>query len=459
MKEKVSLFEKIAYGVGDSGCNFVWTTIGSFLILYYTDNVGISAAIVGTIMLLARVVDGIADLGIGVLIDRTHTKWGKARPWLLWTALPMGIGLYFLFSVPTSLTPQGKVVYASITYVVMSAIIYTASNLAYNMLLSLEATEQDDRVSMSSIRFFCTLGVVLLISNITMGIVRRIGWSGMSIIFGTIATILLLITFLFTKERYKPVDSENSNNRPVGQSLRILFKNKYFILVTLLFLINYTALGATNGIGIYYARDILGNVGVFGTLAMAFFLPKMLGNIVFPKVSQLFGKWRCLMAGYVLEIIGVLLIMIMPTNITAVLIGLVIKGIGGVPHTAGLFALVGDVVDYGEWKTGERMDGLINSATSFGMKVGTGVGAALVGWILAWGGYDASLAQQGAGAIFAMKAIYIHIPLVLFIIGTIILYFTNIDKIYPVISKELAERRIKNNKKSIEETLETYLAE
>jgi GPH family glycoside/pentoside/hexuronide:cation symporter len=446
MEKKISLFEKIAYGVGDAGCNFVWTTIGSFLILYYTDNVGISAAIVGTIMLLARVVDGIADLGIGVLIDRTSTKWGKARPWILWTALPMGIGLYLVFSVPTSLSLQWKIVYASVTYVVMSAIIYTASNLAYNALLSLEASEQNDRVSMSSIRFFCTLGVVLLISNVTMSLVKKFGWSGMSIIFGAIAVILLLITFFFTKERYEPVNIDESSHKPVVQSFKILFKNKYFVLVTMVFLINYTVLGATNGIGIYYARDVLGNVGVFGTLAMAFFLPKMIGNIFFPKVSKIFGKWKCLMAGYILEIIGVILIMIMPTNISVVLVGLVIKGIGGVPHTAGLFALVGDVVDYGEWKTGERMDGLVNSATSFGMKVGTGVGAALVGWVLAWGGYDASLAQQGAGAIFAMKALYIYIPLALFIIGTIILYFTNIDKIYPVIAKDLAERRIKNNK-------------
>jgi|SRR5690625_4575328 len=133
----------------------------------------------------------------------------------------------------------------------------------------------------------------------------------------------------------------------------------------------------------------------------------------------------------------------MPTNFTIIVIGLIIKGIGGVPHTAGLFALVADVVDYGEWKTGERIDGLIYSATSFGMKVGTGLAGAMIGWVLAFGGYDATVATQSASAITAIKALYIYIPLGLYVIGTIVLLFTNLDKIYPTIKRDLEER--KNN--------------
>lgn len=441
MDKRVSLKEKLAYGIGDGGCNFVWTTIGSFLTLYYTDSVGISAAVVGTIMLITRLLDGVSDLGMGFLIDRTNTRWGKARPWLLWTSFPMGIGLVLLFNIPDSWSLQGKTIYAFITYIIMAAFIYTACNLAYNTLLSFVASDPKERVSMSSIRFFCTMGVVLIISYNTMNLVDKFGWFGMSVVFGMIATVLLLITFLFTTERNEPVVKKDEEKKSVIESFKILFKNKYFIFVTLIFVINYTALGLSNGIRIYFARDILGNAGVFGTLTLAFILPKMFGNLVFPKVSKKFGNWKCLMVGYGLEILGIIVILLMPHNITVAIIGLIINGIGGIPHTAGLFAMVADVVDYGEWKSGERIDGLTYSATSFGMKVGTGLGSAVVGWGLAWGGYNATLAQQTESTLFAIKALFTYVPLVLFIIGAIILFFANIDKIYPQIQKDLEERR------------------
>lgn len=167
----------------------------------------------------------------------------------------------------------------------------------------------------------------------------------------------------------------------------------------------------------------------------------MFGNLLFPKISKKFGKWKCLMVGYGLEILGIIIILIMPHNLMVVIAGLVINGIGGVPHTAGLFALVADVVDYGEWKSGERIDGLTYSATSFGMKVGTGLGSAIVGWGLAWGGYNATLAQQTESTLFAIKALFTYVPLVLFVVGAIILLFANLDKIYPKIEKDLEERR------------------
>lgn len=444
MDKKVSFLEKLAYGVGDGGCNFVWTTVGSFLTLYYTDSVGISAAVVGTIMLLTRLLDGVSDLGMGVLIDRTRTRWGKARPWILWTALPMAIGLYLLFNVPTTLSYQGKIIYAFITYVIMAAFIYTACNLAYNTLLSLVTPEPKDRISMSSIRFFCTMGVVLIISYNAMKLVERFGWSGMSIIFGIIAALLLLITFFFTKERYEPIENKQREPQSVSKSFKVLFKNKYFVFVTVIFVINYTALTVLNGVRIFFVRDVLGNAGLFGVLTLSLILPRMIGNLFMPNISKIFGKWKCLMVGYVLQIIGMLIIGFMPTTLSGVIWGSIIAGIGGVPHTSGLFALVADVVDYGEWKTGERIDGLTYSATSFGMKVGTGLGSALVGWVLAWGGYNATLGQQGAETLFAITSLYSYIPLSLFVVGIIVMFFTNIDKIYPVIAKDLEKRRAEN---------------
>ncbi|MDC7127077.1 MAG: glycoside-pentoside-hexuronide (GPH):cation symporter [Spirochaetales bacterium] len=438
MEKKVSFREKLAYGVGDAGCNFVWTTIGSFLTLYYTDSVGISAAVVGTIMFITRLLDGVSDLGMGLAIDKTSTRWGKARPWVLWSALPMAIGLILLFNVPSSLGCHGKVVYAFITYIFVAVFAYTACNLSYNTLLSLVATEQQDRTLMSTIRFMCTLAAVILISYLTMGIVEKVGWSGMSLIYGALTLILLLITFLGTKERVSVgVENKTKNNLPVGKAFIMLFRNKYFYMVVALFLLTYAAMGATQGIGIYYARDVLGNTGLFGTLTLAGLVPTFLILPIFPVLTKKWGKWKVLMIGLVIQVIGFIPMFLFPTNSTIVILGLIVKGLGTGPLAAGLFAMVADVVDYGEWKTGERIDGLTYSATSFGMKVGTGLGTAIVGWSLAIGHYDGAAAVQPASAIAAMKILYYVIPAILGILSLIVLYFTNIDKIYPKIRKDL----------------------
>jgi GPH family glycoside/pentoside/hexuronide:cation symporter len=439
--------EKVAYGLGDAGCNFVWTTVGSFLTLYYTDSVGIAAAVVGTIMLLTRLLDGVSDIVMGSVIDHTNTKWGKARPWVGITAPLMAIGLILLFNVPSGLSGTGKIVYASITYVLMAVVIYTACNLAYCTMLSLIATDPQDRTTMSSIRFFCTMVAVLIIVYAAPALYgnEKIGWSGMSIIFGIVGMLLLLVTFFFTRERSSG-DDENSANKnedtvPFVDSIKYLFKNKYFIFIAILFVINYTVLNLTNGIGVYYVRDILGNMGAYGTVSAMGFIPSLIGLPIFPKLVERFGKWKCLMVGYIMQIIGLLIVLAFPTNFTMLIIGLAIKGFGNVPHSAGLFAMVADVIDYGDWKFGVRIDGMTYSATSFGMKVGTGLGSAAVGWGLAIGGYNGELATQAGSALTAITALYTWIPLILVIVGIVILAMCNLDKMLPTIQKDLAARK------------------
>ena len=441
--------EIIAFAVGDGGCNLVWTTIGSYLTLYYTDSVGLAAATIGTMMLLTRLLDGISDLIMGSIIDRTHTRWGKARPWILWTAFPMGIGLVLMFSIPKGLSDGGKLTYAVITYILMAVVVYTACNLAYNTLLSLEAPNPKDRVTMSSIRFFVTMSVVLFINYNCNNFVAKFGWTGMAVIFGAIAIILLLITFAGTQERTnleKNTASEAKEKVSVGESFKLLFKNKYFWLLTVVFVVNYTILGVNNGLRIYYARDVLGNAGLMGTLTLCFILPKLIGNLVYPYINRMLGKWKSMMVGYCIELAGVLIMAFTETSFTTAVVGLVCLGIGGIPHNAGLFAMVADIIiDYGEWKTGVRLDGMTNSVTSFGMKVGAGIGSAIVGWGLAWAAYDGKLAAQTVATVSGIKTVFTMIPAILIVVGIVALFFCNLDKIYPQIAKGLEERRAKEN--------------
>ena len=441
MNHKVSLKEKFAFALGDVGCNFIWTIVGSFLTLYYTDSVGISAAVVGTIMLITRILDGISDLGMGVVIDHTHTRWGKARPWVLITAPLMAIGLILAFSVPSWLSDNGKIGYASFTYILLAVFIFTACNLAYSTLTSLITGRQEDITSMTSLRYILVYAVMILISYTTMPLVDDFGWTGMSVIFGIAGMICLLITFFGTKERNTVEKKDTDAKIGILQSFTLLLKNKYFIMVTILFIVNFVNMGLTGGVGIYFARDFLGNSDLYGTMTLANYIPVMIGLFAFPSLANRFGKWKCMVVGYILEAAGYLIIFLAPSSFPVVLLGLAVRGIGHVPNSAGIYAMVADVTDYGEWKTGIRNEGVTFSATSFGTKIGTGIGSAVVGWGLALGNYVGSATVQGASALESIKALYTYIPLIVTLVGLVVILNANIDKIYPTIEKDLKARR------------------
>lgn len=438
MNSKLAFKEKLSYAFGDMGCNFVWTTVSMFLTLYYTDSVGISAGVVGTIMLLTRLLDGVTDLGFGTILDRTHTRWGKARPWILWSTPMMAIGLVLIYNVPQGFDNTGKIVYASVTYIFVAAFAYTASNLSYNALLSLMTDDQQDRTSTSTIRFICTFATAIILSSVTMPLVKKVGWGMASVIFAALSAVCFMITFFGTKERY--VEPEKKKEPIIG-GFKMLFKNRYFISITLLFVATYAASGLTGGIGIYYAKDILNNENVFGLMNMANMIPIVIGLPLFPVLAKKFGKWKCMMAGSGMMIAGFLIILAAPSNPAAVIAGQAVRGFGMAPNTAGLFALVADGVIYGEWKNNVRQDGLFNSATSFGMKVGTGLGSAMVGWGLELSRYNGQLQTQGSQTLTAIKIMFIVIPMAITFLSVVFLGFSNIDKIYPQIEKDLAAKK------------------
>jgi GPH family glycoside/pentoside/hexuronide:cation symporter len=286
---------------------------------------------------------------------------------------------------------------------------------------------------------------VLVIVYGTLPLVNSIGWTGMAVVFGIAGCALLLITFFGTKERTsgESETAQDAEKIPTGEAFKLLFRNKYFIFAALLFIINYAAMNLTNGMGVYYVKEILGNTGAYGTVTAMGFIPSLIGLPFFPKLVEKFGKWKCMMVGYVLQIIGLAIVLLFPTNLTILIIGLFIKGIGMVPHSAGLFAMVADVVDYGDWKFGKRVEAMTYSCTSFGMKVGTGLGSAAVGWGIALGGYDGTVTTQTQSALTAIQALYTWVPMLMVVAGLIVLAMSNLDKMLPQIQKDLAERNAK----------------
>lgn len=438
---KVPFRGRFAYAMGDVGCNFVWTTVGSFLTYYYTDSVGISAALVGTLMLITRLIDAFTDLGMGTILDHTKTRWGKARPWILWSTPMMAIGLVALFSVPGTLGEGGKAAYAIITYIFVACFAYTASNLSYNTLLSLMTDDVASRVSANSIRFICTAFLTILLSYTTRPLAERFSWTGMAMIYAVAATICFLITFFGVHEEGVNDAAGRERDRIGGaEGFKMLFKNRYFLTTALLFICYYLCATLFNSMGIYFARDVLGNADLYGTLTTCTRIPMVISLMAVPALASRFGKWKCMVAGCLMMIAGLLMMYFGTPHVAIVLLGVSIRGFGMGPINAGIFSLVADVVDYGEWKNGVRQAGLTNSATSFGMKVGTGFGSAFVGWGLAFGGYNKDLAVQAASTLFAEKMMYMALPCVGIAICLICLYFTNLDKMLDQIHREMDER-------------------
>lgn len=411
--------------------------------IYYTDSVMISAAAVGGIMLASRIFDGISDLVMGAILDKTKTRWGKARPWILWSAPFMAIALILTFSVP-DISETGKVIYAFCTYFFLTVIVYTASNLPYNALLSFITDDQKERTSLSSIRFFMVNFLVIILSFVTPPAAKALGWFGITTIYGIIAMCCLIITFFFCKERVEPVEVKKENISFV-KSLGYLVKNKYFIYLAIIFVIDYIMFAVNGSSGMYYVKYIFHDENIFGMLVLFGNVPMMLSCLFFPVIANRFGKWNCMIGGYVVMIIGFGIIALFPDNYYCALLGNVIAGIGRAPHNAGLFALVADVVDYGEWKTNKRIEGVTYSVTSFGMKVGAGLGGAVTGIVLAMGNYDGSLAVQSDSAITAIMAICAYIPIGICVLGILIMLTANIDKIYPQVVRDLAIRHAKEN--------------
>ena len=361
---KVSLGEKICYGVGDIGANLVWTTVASFLTIYCTDVAGIAAGVVGTLMLIARLFDGVSDLFMGIIIDKTNTRWGKARPWVLWSAPPLVISLIMIFTVP-DLGANGKAIYLLLVYIFLAAVCFTASNLSYNTMLSLVTTEQHDRNVMNTIRFEFTMIAQLVINVITIPLVHFLGngqrgWTCMSIVYAIVALGMFITTFAGTKERYKPIKKETTAKKKTHplKTIKILCRNKYFILITLAFAVIYTSLGLTGGSRIYYAKYVLGDEMLNSTMTMFNYIPTILTIMLIPVFTKRFGKIKALFVGFLFYAAGLVLEIAGPVNLPMIYTGLVLQGIGHAALYSCLFAIVGDVVDYSEWKDGIREEGI-----------------------------------------------------------------------------------------------------
>ncbi|WP_433869161.1 MFS transporter [Saccharopolyspora sp. CA-218241] len=439
-------WEKIGYGMGGAANNVIWTGISTFLVFFYTDVAGIAAGVIGTILFFSRILDGVSDVAMGVMLDKTRSRHGKARPWLLWLAIPFAIAAVLLFTVPVGSSGVTEIIYVVITYNI-ALLIYTAVEIPHGTLGALMTYDQHQRSILNVAKMVGAYVAIIAISNVTIPFVDALGggqsgWISVFVVYGIIAAAIYFITFRSTVERTDPSSNEQDDGtRPsVKDGLGSLLRNKYWAIVTAVLLLMYVFNGITAGMAVYFAKYVIGDPALVGALATALTLSTLIGILFVVPVAKRFGKRNTAIVGCAVAVVGSLIILIDPDNVALATIGQVVRGFGKAAVMGIIFAMLADTMEYGQWRTGIRIEGLIYSGASMGIKIGTGLGSALIGWSLALSGYVGTQAVQSPGAISAISALFIWVPVVVSLMMIVLLSFHKLDAEYPKILEDLGKR-------------------
>ena len=446
------IFERFAYGCGDFGCNIIYTAMSAFLLFYYTDYAGVNAAAVGTIMLVSRIFDGISDIIMGMIVDRTKSKYGKARVWILRVCVPFALAGVLLFSVPTTLGTTAKLVYVFITYNLVSTVVYTAINVPYSSLNALMTQNPYERSVLSIFRNLLATAGTLTINMVTLPLVEFFGdnaaaWTKTFCILGLLAIVAFLLTFIGTKERVHAVAELNGEMDKITllEGVKSLFANKYWIMMTCVLALFFLYYAINGGTTVYYAKDILEDKNLVSTINGIYNAIQIVAMFFIAGLVKKYGKRNVFSLGLILAAIGMLILEFGGSTMPVIIISSLIRGIGNACGGATMWAMVSDTIDYGEWKTGHRTEGLVNSACSFGYKIGNGIGSALLGIIIQIGGYVGDATVQSSSALFSIRLCFTWIPLAVFAACFIILRFYHLDDEFEGIISDLHKRAAKNN--------------
>ena len=441
---KLSLKEKIGYGLGDTASHFVWDMVGFWILIFYTDTFGISAAAAGTIMLIARFWDMISDPLMGIIADRTSTRWGKFRPYLLWMALPYGILAVLTFSTP-DIGPTGKVIYAGVTYLLLMTV-FTAINLPYSSLGAVMTSDSYERAGLNSYRFifafagqFVVTGTALYLASWFGKGDNAKGYQYTLLLFAAISFILFMITFKTTRERVKPPAMQQHN---LKQDIKNLFRNRPWVILFFVGIVSFIMFALQNLSIAYYFKYYIGqeqNVQLFNVIGTV----ALIAGIPFSKpLAKRFGKRNVFIASSLLSgLFFILLYFPGSENMTAVYILNILAKFTYAPAVPLLWTMLADTADYSEWKFGRRATGLVFSAATFAQKAGWGIGGALAGWMLALFQFVPN-SDQSATTLNGIKLMISVVPGILYMSCAILLWFYAIDhKTCLLMQEELEKRR------------------
>lgn len=412
MTINLSMKEKMGYACGDMASNFYWRLFDVFLFIFYTDVFGIPAAAVGTMMLVTRLIDAFSDPLMGALADRTKSKYGKFRPYLVWGIIPIVAAGVLTFTVP-DLSDGGKLIWAYATYIFMM-LAYTFINVPYGALLGVITSDPQDRTTLTSFRFIGAFTGGSLVAYFTPELVSYFGqgdeikgWQSTLMLYGVAAAALFFISFVTTKERIQP---QASNPASVKQDLLDLSQNKPWLILFVLALVIMMTISLRASTGTFYFKYVVERADLIGAFSMTYLIALAIGAASTPLMTKFFDK-KTLLIGLMLlvAVLSTCFFVIPKEQITLMFVTQALIGFCLGPKSPLVFSMYADTADFGEWRTGRRATAMVFSAAAFSQKLGGALAGALIGWMLASLGYTANQVQ-GSESLLGISLLMTVIP-------------------------------------------------
>lgn len=439
---------RFAYGGGDAACNIVVGMLSSILVLFYTDYVGLNAAIVGTIMLISKFVDGAFALIMGFAANKTRSRYGKYRPWLLWSAVPFAVSLILLFTVPMS-TGVIQYIYVFIVYNLCTCVFYNAINVPYASLSYVMTRDSDELNMLGVIRMCCAnIGKLMTVCG-TMSLIRFLGdskssWITTSALLAAAAIVLLLICFFFCEETVE--FAADTTKEPLTVSFGRVLKNRYF-WASAGFLALQSCFFVAGGTSLtYFNKYLLGNDGmIYNLLYILETVAMIVSMLLTPLFLKKYSKRQVCLASCFIGIAGQLLLLPAPSSMPLIIVNAALRGACFGPFNSVLYSFVGETVEYGYWKDNVRQESLITASCLVGAKIGFGVMTAITTGLLSLSGYISTTADtvqtQPASVLSMITNVYIFGPLAVFALIALLLAFYDLEKKMPQIMSELQTRQ------------------
>ena len=435
-------YNMVGYGSGDIAGNVVYAFLTSFVMIYLTNTIGLDAGIVGTLIAVSKLLDGVTDVFFGNMIDKTKSKMGKARPWMFYGFFGCAVTLFAIFAIPTNMGQFAQYAWFLIAYTLLNAVFYTANNIAYSALTSLVTKNSSERVQMGSFRFIFAFSTSLLIQTVTVGAVDALGggatgWRNIALIYCILGVITNSIAVFSVKElseeelnEVEEGDAPKDDDLTLIQAAKLLFTNKYYVMICGVYILQQLY-GAMLGVGIYFMTYVLGNKNLFGVFSWAINIPLIIALVFTPNlVAKWNGMYKLNKYSYMIATIGRLLVAVAGYmgNVPLMLLFTALAALGQGPWQGDMNAVIANCSEYTYLTKGKRIDGSMYSCTSLGVKIGGGLGTAISGWMLSLSGFvNGDLAVQPDSCINMMYFMYLWLPFILDLLITIILSFMNVE--------------------------------
>ncbi|HUD53828.1 MAG TPA: MFS transporter [Terracidiphilus sp.] len=449
MRQTLTFGEKFGYSLGDLAANFIFQAMLALQLDFYTHTFGLSAAQAGTLFLVVGL--GVACLNpvMGMIADRTSTRWGKFRPWLLWSALPFGVIGVLTFTTP-NISPAGKIIYAWTTYILLR-VIYTVNNVPYASLTAVMTSDPDERTSISSYRQIAANSAGFIVASLAIPMVKFFGHGddarGYQLTMGllsVLSVIFFVIAFFCTKERIQPDPQQKTS---LSQDLSDLFRNRPWVVLFLATLFYFAAIVVRGNVMLPYFRFVANNVDLFAWFNGFGLASLLIGVACSTAVAARVGKRQLFIASMVVSGVFNMALFLIPVHATVLIIATEVLrqfafGLSG-PI---IWAMMGDVADYGEWKTGRRASGTVTAAVVFALWAGLALGGAIAGWLFSFYGFVSEAQLQTAQAqagILLTASIYAGLA---FIAAAVCMFFYPVSRdLSRQIADELEARRSKHS--------------